>query len=553
MKFPRILTFGESALTIEFGDRIAPELNLEVRALDDRIRREPWRGLIEAVPTYRSLLVHFDPLVSSPDEVRSRVESLLQKSGDFSVSTGTVKKVPTVYDGEDLAEVCAHVGLSRQEVIEHHSREELMVYMLGFSPGFAYMGLLPEVLATPRRACPRTRVPAGTVAIARQQTCVYPSANPSGWHVIGRASLPLFDPNLDPPTFFQPGDRVQFVPTETLEEPRQPVIRSGAQHGLAAIEVIKRRAPQTTVQDLGRPGYQRFGVPVSGALDVSALRAANLLVGNEPGAAGLEATIAGPPVFRFLRPIVFATAGADLGAVLKGPDSSTTLIVPYRTYRASEGAVLRFTERRSGARAYLAIAGGIDVAPVLSSRATYLPAELGGVAGRALLPGDVLCALPMQNRVTMERRWPEEHIPRHEDHVTVRVIWGPQDDYFTPKARETLMSEEYEVTVSSDRWGCRLDGPSLEHSGESEIVSDGMMPGAIQVPPNGKPIMMLADRATTGGYPKIATVVGPDIAKLGQLMPGGRVRFQSIGVESALSAAGDERRVEEKIARDLGA
>ena len=196
---------------------------------------------------------------------------------------------------------------------------------------------------------------------------------------------------------------------------------------------------------------------------------------------------------------------------------------------------------------------GIDVVPVLGSRATYLPAELGGVAGRAVRPGDVLCALPTRNSVTVERRWPEEHLPRHEDNVTVRVIWGPQDDYFTPKARETLMSEAYEVTVSSDRWGCRLDGPSLEHSGESEIVSDGMMLGAIQVPPNGKPIVMLADRATTGGYPKIATVIGPDVAKLGQLMPGGRVRFQSVGIESALSAAREQRRLEEKIARDLGA
>ncbi len=546
----RILPVGDSALSVELGDSIDPALNARVRSLDRQIERNPWPGLIEVVPAYRSLLVVFDPLTCPYEEVATRIQRLATDLSEDRDPAPPLKEVPTVYDGEDLGEVAASVGLSREEVIRLHAETEVRVYMLGFSPGFAYMGLLPEALTTPRRVSPRTRVPEGAVAVAGRQTSVYPSPSPSGWHLIGRSNLRLFDPVADPPTYFQPGDRVRFVPTRELSTRTTYREDLGDTGGTPTLEVIKRRAPQTTVQDLGRGGYQRYGVPVAGAVDAPALRAANLLVGNVPEAAALECTLAGPILLRSLRRVPIAITGADLGAVVESGGTGRRSLRPWSSCLMEEGDILRFTERRSGARAYLAVAGGIDVPVVLGSRATYLPAGLGGYRGRALGPRDVISASP-QTSARPEIRWPEELIPQYAREVTVRVVLGPQDDYFTEKGRDTLVSAEYTVSLSSDRWGVRLEGPRLEHGKANEIVSDGMMLGAIQVPPDGRPIVMLADRATAGGYPKIATIITVDIPKIGQLMPGDRIRFRAVGLDEAVEALRRARLTERKATLSL--
>lgn len=552
MRWPRILQVGEAAFSVEFGNAIDPEINARVHALDREVSGRPWPGLIEAFPTYRSLLVHFDPLECSPEEARAHIERLASEATNIPAPPSAVKEVPTVYDGEDLESVARQVGLSPAEVARLHSSTDVMVYMLGFSPGFAYMGLLPEALSTPRRATPRTRVPMGSVAIAGRQTSVYPSANPSGWHLIGRASLRLFEPSTDPPTFFQPGDRVRFVPTSDVGElPAWDDRGSEPRRGEPTAEVLKRMAPQTTVQDLGRVGYQRYGVPVAGAVDAPALRAANILVGNPPEVAGLECTIAGPIVLRFLRKVLIAVTGADLGAALESKSGRRRTIAPWSSHVVEEGDVLRFSGRRSGARSYLALAGGIDVPLVLGSRSTYLAAGLGGQEGRSLLPGDILYAYPAGMPVGSTNRWPEGDVPRYAAEVSLRVILGPQEDYFTGRALKTLLTADYEVSVSSDRWGVRLEGPRLEHGKANEIVSDGNVLGAIQVPPDGQPIVMLADRATAGGYPKIATVIGADVPKIGQLMPGHRLRFRSVSVDEAIRALRRVRQTEDKIVRQL--
>lgn len=533
---PRVLAAGEAALSIEFGNAIDPELNARARALDRELAERPFPGFVEAVPTYRSLLVLFDPLESAPAEVQSHLLDLAGRTSELQLSPAPLKKVPMVYDGEDLDGVAAHTGLSREDVIRLHAGSEVMVYMLGFSPGFAYMGLLPEALHTPRQTTPRTRVLPGTVAVAGRQTGVYPCSTPSGWNLIGRTSIPLFDPGSDPPTFFLPGDRVRFVAVGELEETPADREEFAAPKGEPTFEVIKRRAPQTMVQDLGRVGYQRFGVPVAGAVDSPALRAANLLVGNAAGAAALECTIAGPVVLRALRTTAVSITGADLGAVLDSVGEPRRPVTPWSSTLVRRGDVLRFTARKVGARAYLALAGGLDVPRVLGSRATYLTSALGGFHGRSLQPGDILRVLAPAKTISTGRQWPEEFIPTYAQQVSLRVIFGPQDDYFTEKGRQTLLSSTYEMASSSDRMGCRLAGPGLEHSKANEIVSDGMMLGGVQVPPDGQPIVMLADRATAGGYPKIATVAGVDIPKLGQLMPGAQVRFEAVTVEEAVNA-----------------
>jgi KipI family sensor histidine kinase inhibitor len=542
-------------MSVEFGDAIDLELNGKVRALDEALLSEPFPGFVEAVPTYRSLLVHFDPLRAEFDEVAAYLTRLAGKPSRAQPGPAPVKEVPTVYDGEDLDAVARDSGLSRSEVVALHTGTEYRVYMLGFSPGFAFMGLLPEAIARPRKATPRIRVPAGSVAIAGRQTGVYPSATPGGWNLIGRASLPLFDPEPSPPTFFVAGDRVRFVSVPELPDmpdmPDRHEMHDRPQEastknldlGEPTIEVLDGGL-LTTVQDLGRVGYQRYGVPVAGAADAASLRVANFLVGNEPGAAALECTAMGPTL-RFLRTTIVAICGANLGPVLERGDRGPWEIPPEISFLVRAGNVLRFAGRQAGYRGYLSVAGGLGVPEVLGSRSTYLTSALGGLLGRALERGDILKALPSESHPSPGRRWGSDSMTVSSETV-VRVVFGLQEDYFYKKAKETLTSSEYTVAASSDRMGCRLDGPSLRHKTAREIVSDGIVLGAVQVPPDGKPIVMLADRATVGGYPKLGTVIGADIRRLAQLMPGERLRFEAVDLAQAAEVLRAVRRAEEK-------
>jgi biotin-dependent carboxylase-like uncharacterized protein len=378
------------------------------------------------------------------------------------------------------------------------------------------------------------------------QTGIYPSATPGGWNLLGHAEpRVLFDLNRDPPSYFLPGDRVRFVPVDSLSDWPQVQVREAAAIP-SALEVLDGGL-LTTVQDLGRGGYQRYGVPVAGAADGTALRAANHLVGNEAGAAGLECTVSGPRLVA-LRPIVAAVTGADLGPVVERNDLGRFEVPPCSSFLLRPGNVLRFDGRRSGARAYLAFAGGIDVPEVLGSRSTYLTAGFGGLEGRALRTGDRLGLHPCGRPASPGLKWRREDRERRESELTIRLVLGPQDDYFTEAGLATLTSSLYTVASASDRMGLRFEGPALEHR-QTEFVSDGIMLGGIQVPPNGLPILMLADRATMGGYPKIATAALADIPSLAQLLPGDRIRFRIVSRDEARSALLELLEVERRASR----
>lgn len=217
---PRFLLAGDAALVVEFGDKITEEINRRVRSLAAALEENSIPGLAEMVPTYRSLLVHYEPLHLSHKDLVDFVRTILKKGEEYPLPEPRVVEIPTLYGGEfgpDLSFVAEHNGLSIDEVIRIHSGTIYPVYMLGFSPGFAYFGGLPEEIATPRLPTPRTLVPAGSVALAGQQTGVYPIATPGGWRIIGRTPLKLFDPQRDPPTLLKAGDRVRFVPISEEE------------------------------------------------------------------------------------------------------------------------------------------------------------------------------------------------------------------------------------------------------------------------------------------------------------------------------------------------
>lgn len=296
---------------------------------------------------------------------------------------------------------------------------------------------------------------------------------------------------------------------------------------MAHIEVLDG-GMLTTVQDLGRVGAQKYGVPVSGAMDDWSLRAANRLVGNPDGAACLEMTLVGP-LLRFDGRGVVALTGADLGAALNGRP-----VAPWQSVAVEAGCELSFAGRRDGLRAYLAAAGGIDVPVVLGSRSTSARSTLGGFEGRPLRAGDRVPIGGIDPRTAGPgRRLPRHIVPSYGHAPTLRVVMGPQDDAFTDEGIRTFLTEAFTLSPQSDRVGCRFLGPRIAHRAGADIVSDGTAFGSVQVPGEGLPIVLMADRGTAGGYTKIATVASADLPLLAQATPGDRVRFAAIGVDEA--------------------
>jgi KipI family sensor histidine kinase inhibitor len=603
----RFLPAGDRGLVVQFGTQVDVAINDQVRALALTLEAARIPGLLEVVPTYRSLGVQYDPARLGVDDLRTQIEAALANLDPGQLPPPRVVHLPTCYGGEfgpDLSFVVEHSGLSEAEVIALHSQTPYHVHMIGFTAGFAYLGGLPETLHTPRLPSPRTKTPRGAVGIGGSQTGAYSAETPGGWRLIGRTPVPLFDPLREPPTPMLPGDTVRFDPIsreeyDRLEQEYQKAASSGQQadgqlgdqvtgqlgsvqspsqtEGQAGNQAIGQRGkPEspsrlsavsaqagpvaqspltsrealeilragllTTVQDRGRIGCQKFGVTMSGAMDEVALRVGNLLVGNPQGSAGLEISFLGPRI-RFRVDVVLVLTGAEMDVDLDGRP------VPwYEALLVHAGQILDIRHCLRGMRAYLAVGGGIDVPLRLGSRSTSLAAGFGGLDGRPLRDGDLLSAGPA---VGPAPRWEGRTVPRSwrpafGSPQTVRMVFGPQDDAFTEAGRRTFLETTYEVSPSSDRMGCRLEGPAIEHIGPADIISDWIPPGGVQVPGNGKPIVLLADRQTTGGYTKIATVIGPDIAKIAQLRPGEGVRFQAVSVAEAQAAA-------RALERELGA
>lgn len=296
--------------------------------------------------------------------------------------------------------------------------------------------------------------------------------------------------------------------------------------------VVVEPGPLTAVQDLGRPGYQRVGIPPSGPLDRAAFAVANRLVGNPDGAAGLELTLKGPRL-EVRRECVVAVTGAEMGFAVNGQAAPAWTAV-----RLRPGDVIGFGMATAGCRAYLAVAGGIDVPPALGSRATYLRGRLGGLEGRPLQKGDGLPVGPPRLPLggLAGRTVPPSRRPAYASEVECRVILGPQDDRFTPGGIAAFLDGLYEVTPQADRMGYRLRGPVITHARGHDIISDGIPLGGIQVPGEGQPIVLLVDRQTTGGYTKLATVISVDIGRIGQTKPGHRVRFCRVTLAEAHAA-----------------
>lgn len=523
------------------------------------IRRLEFPWLQELVPAYRTIAIHIGSIDKTANEA---AEELMRALKDYEPSTEPyepkVVELPVVYgggDGPDLEASAARSRMTTESFAAAHRQPLYEVAMIGFAPGFPYLIGLPEQLAQPRHRTPRRSVQAGSVGIAGGQTGVYSVASPGGWQIIGRTTERLFRPEGQSPFLLAPGDLVKFVPAleETHSTTLEPVIPMGS---APPALTVRKPGLHTTVQDAGRLGWRAYGVSVGGAMDSYALRMANILVGNDEDDAGLEFTLTGA-TFTVERDVLIALSGAPIEASVDSEALPMNKPIAIRG-----GTTLSLGRIAVGCRTYMAVAGGIDAPLVLGSRSSDPRARIGGSSGNGSplsINDSLACGSPsalslvladeLHRRRRQERRswatvsWQAAgiNLGRREP-VVLRVLLGAEWERFDDEARSRFLGSTYQVGASSDRMGLRLSGPSVTIRHKTELISHGVCPGTIQVPPDGQPIVLAAGCQPTGGYPKAAHVIAADDSLLAQLTPGDLVRFETIDERHALLARQERER-----------
>ncbi len=533
--------FGDCAVLVEL-DSVAAAHRLVAALESERARGGAPAGFEESVVGFGNVVVHLDAGVGSVEEVDAWVDGVARRlphpgpaAAGTTGSPGTRRvEIPAVFDGPDLVEVATDLGTTAQAVAERLCRAELMVAFLGFSPGFPYLvGLPPELASVSRRSTPRPSVPAGSVAVAGGFASVYPTATPGGWRLLGRTSLRLFDPDRPPYARLRPGDTVRFVPATADRLPAEPAPAMPLLPSPPAeVEVIEPGL-LSLIEDRGRRTSGGLGVPRAGPADPDAMRLANRLVGNPDDTAVVEVTAAGPT----LR-IAVATHLAVVGAC-GGPDA-VELRVDGRPVGAGAvvpigpGQTVAVGRVRIGLRAYLAVSGGLDVPGQFGSSSSDVLCGLGppplGIGDRLSLgapsrPHGLL--LPPSAPVRAGR------------HHEVRVLPGPHR--LGPERDRRLLAARWVVGDASNRIGIRLQpedpDPAAGTPAPADVIpSTGMITGAVQIPPDGRPIILMPDHATVGGYPVACCVITADLPVLGQLAPGDTVSLTAVDATAARAA-----------------
>ncbi|WP_125610597.1 5-oxoprolinase/urea amidolyase family protein [Specibacter cremeus] len=512
-----ILPAGDRAILVEL-DSLAAVLSLQAA-----LQAHPLAGQIDVVAAASTVLV---TAASSEDARRIAAHVRTLDLGQRPEIDAALVTIEVVYDGEDLAAVGELTGLGAEGVVAAHTGSVWTAAFGGFAPGFTYLAGGDARLEVPRRATPRTAVPAGAVALGGAYSAVYPRQTPGGWQLIGRTDAVLWDLDRSSPALIRPGNRVQFnaVRATALAPASTSATKGAPAAGAAAVGpapglVVVRSGLQTTIQDLGRPGSADLGVTASGAMDSGALRQANRLAGNPAAAAGIE-VLHGGLALAALADQVLAVAGAPLNLTITDPDGGEREVPMLAPFALLAGETLELGTPHRGLRSYVAVRGGLDAPLVLGSRSTD---TMSGIGPAPLAAGSLLgvIAAPPWS-VVGNPELPAADAPE----VTVlRMVPGPRQDWFDDAVVTGFAGREWTVTPQSNRIGLRLSGTALERSRDGELASEGTVRGALQVPPSGQPVLFLSDHPVTGGYPVIGVVAAADLDKAAQLPPGARVRF----------------------------
>lgn len=515
----RFLPAGDNALLVELDD-----LETTLTLLDALIA-SPLEGVQEMVPAARTLLMSFDPRVTSKPRL---ISSLC--STDLSARSarhGNSHDIPVVYDGEDLVDVAKMLGQTVEEVVRRHTQATYTVAFTGFAPGFAYMTCDDAGLDMPRRKSPRIRIPAGSVALGGKFCGIYPSDSPGGWQLLGRTPLEMWDTARSRAALLAPGDRVRFRPvaeTTVFASAARSVRASGPASCLVGFQVTRADRP-ALFQDLGRFGHANQGVSGSGALDRHSLAEANQSVGNLPGSAALEVILGGFAI-KVDRHATLAVTGATCPLSIRTAQGRTVAAPFGRPFALDAGDELELGYPAEGMRSYLALRGGFQLDRVLDSASTDTLAKIGPapvVVGAVLSPANISAGAVDPFRAA------QKPLPRTGDTVTLDVLLGPRTDWFTEAGVATLSGQEWTVTAESSRVGMRLNGPDpVQRRDEAELLSEGTVRGAIQVPHNGQPVLFLSDHPLTGGYPVIGVVARHHLDLAGQIPIGAKIRFNTV-------------------------
>jgi KipI family sensor histidine kinase inhibitor len=513
-------------------------------------------GAVEIVGGFASVMLGLaDPRLEL-GEVRSVVDDAVRSgatapeaagvpAGVDQVDTSASGRVFTIacaFDGPDLDEVAALVGRAPRDVVDLLTHESLKVAVMGFAPGFAYLDGLPEALrAIPRRDSPRPAVPAGSVALANGHAAVYPLSSPGGWQLVGRTGFRAFSLTGPPYATLAPGDSVQLS-VAGLGDPLEPEPLSrrpwSPPPGSRRVLTVETPGWRAVLQDGGRNGVEAIGVPSAGPADPVSHALANRLVGNVDGAGAVEVT-AGGMRLRALEPCHVAAVGG--GAELR---VDTTSVPSGQVVPIATGQIVDVGSFARGMRAYVAVAGGLLGPSVFDSCARD---ELSGIGPDPLQRGQVLHAGPWAPPLgdhLVPGSWPE--VDTEGSGVTVRVVPGPHPERFGPDALERLARFRFVVGDDSNRVGLRLHteggSPAALRVDHSELDSQGVVTGSVQVPPGVDPVVLMPDHATLGGYPVVAVVASADHGVLGQCRPGTVLRFVPISHDEALLARQASRR-----------
>lgn len=507
-----VRSYGPSAVLVTPGGGVRPA------DFASAVVRGARPEVVEVVPAAATVLIAVADRASHDDVADWLAD--LDVTVDGPEGGGGVEAaeivLDVVYDGADLASVADGAGLSIDDVIARHSAGVYSCDFCGFAPGFAYLSGIDSSLVLPRRSTPRTSVPAGSVAIAGAYSAVYPSSSPGGWHLLGHTDAVLFDPASSPPALITPGTRVRFRPVPRSGRRESRIARLTTTRTTGGTEdnqmgegrvVLRVISPgwAASFQDAGRPGLATIGVPASGALDRRLRELVNRLVGNPSVAAVLET--AGRIELEAVSPVVMA-------------DSSSGVV---RTLAAGER--VHVDARPGELWAYIAIRGGFDVQPVLGSRSWD---SLSGLGPPPVQRGDDLTAGPdPRTTLATDLAPPTEHVGA----PILRVWPGPGLEWFADDAFARMLAAEWTVSPDASRVGVRLKGPPLARRAgraDEELPSEGIVTGAIQVPPDGQPVVMLADHPTTGGYPVIGVVDDRDLVHLVNARPGTVLRWKEV-------------------------
>lgn len=498
----------------------------ETMAVYDCLKQAHHPHIQELIPAARSILIYFDPLQV---DLRTLIRWIsTQKVDQDALRKGKEIVIDVRYNGIDLNNVAEYLGISTDQVVQKHTSVDWQVAFIGFAPGFAYL-IHPEHAfgSIPRLASPRKKVSAGAVGLAGEYSGIYPKDSPGGWQLIGQTDAALWDIHRQQPALLLPSDHVIFK--DIRHNPTQVSVPAQSFSPAQSIQKpivfrIKNVGLQALIQDEGRKHLAEWGVGRAGAMDQGAFQQANLIVGNPKNAAVIE-VLNGGLRLQVLEATVIAVTGAETEVWITYVGADKVKVALYQPIALDHGDEIYISAPSAGIRNYIAVRGGIAVEQVLKSASYDSLAELGT---KPIQVGDEIYSAQLKTQ-PVSLNVIAAALPKQGETITVDVVLGPRTDWFADESVDLLFKQSWLVSTESNRIGLKLVGDQpLQRQLNQELPSEGCCTGALQIPPNGQPVLFMNDHPITGGYPVVAAVASYHLDLIAQIPTGCYIQFRKI-------------------------